>query len=72
MTGTVAAVINLVLGALLVVLGWWGVRNAATAAPAALPEHDRKRRARVVRRGAITCQVLAVVFLVVGVANAFQ
>jgi hypothetical protein len=60
------------VGAVLAVLGWWGSRNAAVAVPATLPEHDRRRRARVIIRGSITCQVVGAVLMAVGVLRALH
>jgi hypothetical protein len=51
------------VGALLVVLGEWGVRHAAELAPAQLGEVEREHRQRTLRRGGRTCQAVGVVFV---------
>lgn len=55
------------VAAVLAPLGWWGFRNAETLAPVDLPEDERDRRERILRRGAVTAQAVAVLFLVAGV-----
>lgn len=58
----------LAVACVLLPLGVWGRGNAENlVAPAVLGE-DRELRITVLRRGALTCQVLAVVFLLVGFA----
>lgn len=56
-------VTSVVVGIVLVVLGRWGSRNALALVPPSLAESERRRRERVLARGAITCQVLGVVFV---------
>jgi hypothetical protein len=51
------------IGALLVVLGEWGVRGGGDLAPAQLGEAERIHRQRVMRRGGRTCQVAGMVFV---------
>jgi hypothetical protein len=51
------------VGALLVLIGEWGVRHVDTLVPVELGEDERDRRQRVVRRGGRTCQVVGVVFV---------
>jgi hypothetical protein len=50
------------LASTLILLGWWGRTGAVRAVPAALAESDRARRVRVIRRGAIGCQVCGLLF----------
>lgn len=71
MSVVAGAGLNIVLGVLLGVLGLWGVRNASDTVPATLPEHDRLRRERVLRRGAVACGLIGVVFVAMGVFGAF-
>lgn len=72
MTTLGGAAISVMLGGMLAVLGWWGFRNAAAVVTETLPEPDRRRRERVLRRGAVACQVLAVVFVATGVLGALH
>jgi len=51
------------VGALLVLLGEWGVRRVDVLVPVELGEDERERRQRVMRRGGRTCQVVGVVFV---------
>jgi hypothetical protein len=51
------------VGALLVVMGEWGVRCAGDLVPAQLGEIERDHRQRVLRRGGRTCQVAGVAFV---------
>lgn len=51
-------------------LGWWGTRNAHDLVPTHLPEHHRQRRERVLRRGGVTAQGVAVLFVLMGVLRA--
>lgn len=70
MTVAAGAGLHIVLGVLLGVLSLWGVRHASETVPVTLPEHDRLRRARVLRRGAVACGLLGVVFVTMGVLDA--
>lgn len=54
------------VAAVLAPLGWWGCRNAETLTSTALPEHERDRRQRILRRGAVTAQAVAVLFVLAG------
>lgn len=56
-------VIQLVIGAALFWFGQSSRRNVDKFVPAMLPEDERERRARVLVRGAWTCQVAGVVFV---------
>jgi hypothetical protein len=56
-------VIAVVLG----VLGLWGRANADALATQALPSEEREHRENVLRRGATTCLVVAVLFTAGGV-----
>jgi hypothetical protein len=49
---------------MLLALGHWGQRRAGDWIPAALGATERDHPQRVVTRGARTCQVVGVVFLV--------
>lgn len=53
----------LILAILLYLLGIWGRVNAESLAPPSLPDEARRQRVRVLRRGAVTCQVLAFIFV---------
>jgi hypothetical protein len=60
---TVTVVVQVGIGALLVVLGEWGARRASDLVPAQLGEIERDHRQRVLRRGGRTCQVAGVAFV---------
>jgi hypothetical protein len=45
------------LGGALVLVGVWGRANADRLPPAVLPPEEVRRRARVLRRGGVTCIV---------------
>lgn len=64
----VEVVAPLVLAAALQRLGSWGWRNAPELPPPTLSSADRAQRTKVLRRGSVACQVLAVMFLVVAAA----
>lgn len=51
-----------VMALALAALGLWGRDRAPSLVPAHMSEKDRLRRARVLRRGGMTCLVLAVLF----------
>lgn len=69
--GDVADVLTCVaVAAVLAPLGRWGYRNAADLLPDALPDEERDRRGRVLRRGAVVAQAVAVLFLLAGVLRA--
>ncbi|SNR84077.1 hypothetical protein SAMN06265360_12241 [Haloechinothrix alba] len=55
------------VGSALGPLGWWGMRNARALVPPQLPEPEREKRVRVMRRGAVTAQCLAIVFALAGI-----
>ncbi|MCU1651093.1 MAG: hypothetical protein JWQ60_2242 [Pseudonocardia sp.] len=57
--------------AMLFLLGYWGRRNAEDLVPVSLHPDERARRTRVLRRGSMTCCVVATLFLIVGVVGAF-
>lgn len=65
-----APVVNLVgsllLGAMVFLVGWWGRRHVAALVPPTLPPDEREKRERTLRRGALTCQAVGVLFAVVG------
>lgn len=54
------------LGVGLVVIGRWGIRHAPQLVPANLEEDERERRERVLVRGSVACQCLAVLFVIGG------
>lgn len=60
-------VTSVTVGVVLVAMGRWGSRNALALVPPSLPSPYRERRGRVLVRGARTCQILGVVFVVTGV-----
>lgn len=64
------AVVNLVgsllLGGMVFLVGLWGRRHAAVLVPMGLPPDARERRERSLRRGAVACQVVGVLFAVTG------
>lgn len=56
------------LGAVLVLSGVWGRRNAESlGAVPGMPDDHVHRRTAVMRRGATTCVAVGVVFVVLGV-----
>lgn len=57
---------QLALGAALALIGWWGRRNAPALARAG-PGHEQ--RATVLRRGALACQVVALLFVLTAFAS---
>lgn len=67
MSATIDSATALALAFALVVLGRWGVRNAHSVVPHALPEADRERRQRVIVRGAVVCQGVAALFVAMAV-----
>ncbi len=64
-TTIVLSVVQLVLASGLFLLGRWGWRGADRLVPAALPESERASRTATYRRGAVACQVLAGLLVVV-------
>jgi hypothetical protein len=57
-----AVVVQLLIGAALVLFGRWAARHVSVFVPAGLPAEDRARRARVTARGAVACQLAGVTF----------
>ena len=55
--------IALVLAALLFGLARWGRKNSADLVSVALSAESRAKRERVLRRGAMSCYVLAALFV---------
>jgi hypothetical protein len=51
-------VVQLVLAAVLVALGRWGQLRAAGLVVPTLPEKQRDRRSRTIRRGWLTCYLV--------------
>lgn len=66
------AVIWFGLAVALVLLARWGFRHADELPATTLPEGERARRVGVMRRGAVTCSVVAAVFVVAGVVVVFS
>lgn len=66
MTSLVDSITCFGLGLGLLLLGRWGMRNAEHLVPATLSEHERERKERVLSRGSLACQFLAVVFFASG------
>jgi hypothetical protein len=69
MTG--ALVVQLVMGAGLVLIGWWGRTGAAGVVPGSLGDDERARRERVIRRGGIACVLAGALLMVAGIATVF-
>ncbi|HVV08327.1 hypothetical protein [Amycolatopsis sp.] len=59
-------VFQLALGIALALIGWWGRRNAPALARAG-PGHQH--RTTVLRRGALACQVVALLFVLTAVPS---
>lgn len=57
-----------ILAVVLFVLGSWGRGAAAELVPPFLSEAERSKRERVYRRGAVTLQLVAVLFFAVALA----
>jgi hypothetical protein len=66
MTDILDAVTCLVVACVLFPLGVWGRSSADNLVLPSVLGDDREHRVTVLRRGALTCQVLAVVFAVAG------
>ena len=62
-----SVVVFVVLGAITVVIGVWGRRNAPHLVATSLPTEDRAKRERMLHRGAWTCQIVGALFAVAGV-----
>lgn len=62
MIGLLDAFTCLVVACVLFPLGVWGRARAHDLFVDALPSEEREHRVAVLRRGALTCQVVAVVF----------
>lgn len=58
------------IGVVLLMIGRWGRRNAMTLVPLTLSVEAREKKARVMRRGAVSCQILGVLIVAVAVINA--
>ncbi|KLL11203.1 hypothetical protein FrCorBMG51_13200 [Protofrankia coriariae] len=50
-------------------IGRWGQRHAPTLVPASLSPEGRAKRERSLRRGARSCKIIAVFFVVLGVVG---
>lgn len=61
-----SGLVFLAFAAVLTALARWALRNPHRA-PSSLPERERQRRARVLRRGAWACRVVAAGFAVAAV-----
>jgi len=66
MTSLLDALTCFAVACVLFPLGAWGRANAETLVVPAVLGEDREARINVLRRGAVTCQVLAGVFFLVG------
>lgn len=64
------AVVSLSIAAVLFLLGRWGYTNSERLAPHLLSDESRHHRTRILRRGAVTCQVVAVLFVAIAVIGA--
>jgi hypothetical protein len=64
-SGLLDALTCLVVGCVLFPLGVWGRAHADTLVVEAVQGEERELRIAVLRRGALTCQVLSVVFTLV-------
>jgi hypothetical protein len=65
MSAMLDALTCLVVGCVLFPLGVWGRGQAENLVVDAVEGEERELRIAVLRRGAVTCQVLAVVFVAV-------
>lgn len=66
----ISALYLLIPAALLVVVGVWGWRNAASLASSLpLDERTQQKRRRVYLRGSVTCLVVAVLFVVLVIVS---
>jgi hypothetical protein len=65
MSGTLDALTCLAVACVLFPLGVWGRAQAGSLVVDTIQGEERERRIVVLRRGALTCQVLAVVFTLV-------
>lgn len=64
--------IETVLGLVLLAIGRWGRANEGRLASGWMDPDDRAGRERMYRRGALTCTVLGVIFLLVALADSLQ
>ncbi|TCK26275.1 hypothetical protein [Pseudonocardia endophytica] len=62
--------ILLVMAVALAALGLWARGNVENLVPAQMSGEQRDKRVRVLRRGGITCLVVALVFVAVAIAVA--
>lgn len=65
----ITVIIQLALAGGLFLLGWWGRRRGAVLVAATLPEEVRIRRVTVLRRGALTCLLVAGLFVLITVLS---
>ena len=63
MNPTLDVITCLVFAAILCPLGLWGWRSAEELVAEALPSEERLHRIAVLKRGAIACEVVAVLLL---------
>lgn len=63
------AVVLLVLATILGALGHWGLRDADNLARARHSGQTQQRQARVLRRGAVTCYVVAALLAVAAILS---
>lgn len=65
MTAVSPVLVLLGMGIVCLAAGWWGRRNAAALGHVpGMPEEHQERRIAVMRRGAVTCAVVGVAFVV--------
>lgn len=58
----VFVIIQLTLAAALILVGAWGRANGHVLVPSSLPDEFQESRVRAIRRGALVCQILGVLF----------
>ncbi|WP_250291057.1 hypothetical protein [Frankia sp. CiP1_Cm_nod1] len=64
-----AVLVQLAFAAAFFAIGRWGQRNAAALVPASLSPEGRAKKERSLRRGARSCTIIAIVFVVLAVAG---
>lgn len=67
-----SALVFVVMGTGLVLIGRWGWRHAPDMVEPGLSERQAARRLRVARRGALASHVVAAMFLIFAVASLFS
>ncbi|WP_131786044.1 hypothetical protein [Protofrankia symbiont of Coriaria ruscifolia] len=64
-----AAILQLVFAAAFFGIGRWGRRHAAELVPTSLSAEGQAKKERSLRRGAWSCQIIAVFFVLLGVVG---